>query len=114
MNGTCSICEQLVAVRKSSKTGKCKCEKCRNNSHSIEFYLSHPHLIPESWKPISWVFKRKIFFWETLRRNHDGLEFVRYLWWDSDGIQGFWKEGVYCLNLGLDCPRIETVSRKTA
>ncbi len=47
------------------------------NANLLDFYLSHPNLIPEEWKG------KTVFFWGTIYRHSDGLLCIRYLRWDN-------------------------------
>ncbi len=60
------------------------------NANLLEFYLAHPHLIPEDWKG------KYTFFRGTSYRRADGSLCVRYLFW----VGARWAWG--CLWLGHD------------
>lgn len=47
------------------------------NANLLDFYLSHPELIPESWK------EKAVFFWGTVYRSAGGSLYVRYLRWSG-------------------------------
>jgi hypothetical protein len=48
------------------------------NANLLEFYLAHPHLIPEEWKG------EYIFFWGTVYRDADGDLYVWCLFWNGE------------------------------
>jgi len=49
------------------------------NAKLLDFYLTHPRLIPEDWKG------KLVFFWGTIYRDSGGNLCVRCLIWDGDG-----------------------------
>ena len=52
------------------------------NANVLDYLLTYPELIPDSWKPNDWKGKH-IFFWGTIYRHSDGRLCVRYLYWNS-------------------------------
>ncbi len=49
------------------------------NANLLDFYLDHPHLIPEEWMG------KAIFFWGTIYRRSNGDLYVRCLFLDGNG-----------------------------
>ncbi len=49
------------------------------NANLLDFYLAHPHLIPEEWKG------KEIFFWGTIYCHSNGFLCIRCLVWRARG-----------------------------
>ncbi len=54
------------------------------NACVLDYLLSYPHLIPESWKKDENAKTQYIFFWGTIYRSSDGELFVRCLGFDGE------------------------------
>ncbi len=73
--------EQKGGLIEGSKLCKKLKGQLAYNANLLEFYLAHPHLIPEEWKGKGKGEVKLIFFWGTIYRDSDGYLCVRHLVW---------------------------------